>query len=90
LERRVTKQLCPPPPPPIKFAPSSPPQRQLTPPTCIITQAKLSAAHAVALQVKINVECRFVRDVLRGDDVTEMRVKLISAPPETYPYQDDD
>jgi hypothetical protein len=41
-------------------------------------------------QVKINVECRFVRDVLRGDDVTEMRVKLISAPPETYPYQDDD
>ena len=42
------------------------------------------------VQVKISVDCRFVRDVLRGDDVTEMRLKLISSSPETYPYQDDD
>ena len=41
-------------------------------------------------QVKINVECHFAKDVLHGDDVTEMRLKLISSLPETYPYQDDD
>ena len=42
------------------------------------------------LQVKINVECHFVKDALRGDAATEMRLKLISSSPETYPYQDDD
>lgn len=41
-------------------------------------------------QVKINVECHFVKDALRGDAATEIRLKLISSPPETYPYQDDD
>lgn len=38
----------------------------------------------------MNIDCTLVRDVLRGDDVTELRVKLISLGPETYPYKDDD
>lgn len=42
------------------------------------------------MQVKMNVECRFVRDVLKGDNVSEMRLKLKSIGSESYPYQDDD
>ena len=38
----------------------------------------------------MNVECSIVKDVLKGDDVTELRVKLLSSGPETYPYKDDD
>lgn len=41
-------------------------------------------------QVKMNVECTFVKDVLRGDDISELRLKLLSTGPESYPYQDDD
>lgn len=44
----------------------------------------------MCLQVKINVECSFVKDVLRGDDISELRLKLLSTGPESYPYQDDD
>ena len=38
----------------------------------------------------MNVECSIVKDVLKGDDVTELRMKLLSSGPETYPYKDDD
>lgn len=41
-------------------------------------------------QVNINVSCSFVKDVLRGDDVSELRLKLLSQMHETYPYKDDD
>jgi len=37
----------------------------------------------------MDVECTFVRDVLQGDDVYEMRLKLLSSSPETYPFKDD-
>ncbi|KAL4422528.1 hypothetical protein ABPG75_008725 [Micractinium tetrahymenae] len=40
--------------------------------------------------VNMDVECTFVRDVLQGDDVYEMRLKLLSSSPETYPFKDDD
>ncbi|BDA42448.1 Trafficking protein particle complex subunit 3 [Coccomyxa sp. Obi] len=40
--------------------------------------------------VNINVSCNFVKDVLRGDDVSELRLKLLSQMHETYPYKDDD
>ena len=40
--------------------------------------------------VNMDVECSFLKDALRGDDATEIRMKLISAKPETYPFKDDD
>ena len=40
--------------------------------------------------VNVEVECTFVKDALRGDDSTEIRLKLISATPEVYPFKDDD
>ncbi|KAK9835170.1 hypothetical protein WJX81_003039 [Elliptochloris bilobata] len=41
-------------------------------------------------QVSINTECSFVRDVLRGSDVSELRLKLLSLNKEEYPFKDDD
>lgn len=38
----------------------------------------------------MDVECAFVRDVLRGDDVYEIRLKLLSSSTEAYPFKDDD
>lgn len=40
--------------------------------------------------VNMTVECSFVRDALRGDDTTEMRLKLVTAGAEQYPFKDDD
>eukprot|EP00898_Chlorokybus_atmophyticus_P002277 jgi/Chlat1/304/Chrsp1S03181 len=40
--------------------------------------------------VNMKVECQFVRDVLRGDDANEIRLKLIEIVPEEYPFKDDD
>jgi hypothetical protein len=40
--------------------------------------------------VNIEVECEFVKDALRGDDTTEMRLKLVAAHAEQYPFKDDD
>lgn len=42
------------------------------------------------VQVNINASCNFVKDVLRGDDVSEMRLKLLSQKSEVYPYTEDD
>ncbi|ONM12508.1 uncharacterized isoform X2 [Zea mays] len=40
--------------------------------------------------VSMKAEVTWVRDMLRGDDAYEMRVKLIKQVPEEYPYKDDD
>ncbi|CAD6261855.1 unnamed protein product [Miscanthus lutarioriparius] len=40
--------------------------------------------------VSMKTEVTWVRDMLRGDDAYEMRVKLIKQIPEEYPYKDDD
>ena len=55
--------------------------------------AKLYVASDVfrgCLQVKMKVDCNIVKDVLKGDEVTELRVKLLSIENEIYPYKDDD
>lgn len=39
----------------------------------------------------MDVECVFVKDMLRGDDVYEMRLRLLTPPaPEAYPFKDDE
>ena len=45
---------------------------------------------SLLMQVNINASCHFVKDVLRGDDVSEMRLKLLSQKSEVYPYTEDD
>ena len=42
------------------------------------------------VQVNINVECAFVKDMLQGDDVYEMRLKFLQQNAESYPYKDED
>lgn len=42
------------------------------------------------VQVNINVECKFVKDMLQGDDVYEMRLKCLRQNAESYPYKDED
>ena len=41
-------------------------------------------------QIGIKVDVNFVKDMLRGDDVYEMRVVLIEAVPDEYPFKDDE
>lgn len=38
----------------------------------------------------MRTEVKFVRDLLRGDDAYEIRLKLVEQVPEEYPYKDDD
>mmetsp|Transcript_14455 Transcript_14455/g.25536 ORF Transcript_14455/g.25536 Transcript_14455/m.25536 type:complete len:182 (-) Transcript_14455:70-615(-) len=40
--------------------------------------------------VGMHVQCRFLRDMLKGDDAFEIRVKLTEQQPEHYPFKDDD
>ncbi|KAL5972760.1 hypothetical protein ACLOJK_039566 [Asimina triloba] len=40
--------------------------------------------------VSMKTEVTWVRDMLRGDDAYELRVKLLKQVPEEYPYKDDD
>ena len=44
----------------------------------------------IAVQVNMHVTCHFVRDVLWGDDVTELRLKLTSQGAESFPFKNDD
>ncbi len=41
------------------------------------------------MQIQYKVEVRFVRDVLRGDDSTELRVRLVELLQETAAQDDD-
>ena len=41
-------------------------------------------------QVNIRVECTIAKDTLKGDDATELRLKLLSQEAESYPFKDDD
>lgn len=41
-------------------------------------------------QVSMRTEVKFVRDMLRGDDVFEIRLKLLEQMPEEYPYKNDE
>mmetsp|Transcript_32217 Transcript_32217/g.91391 ORF Transcript_32217/g.91391 Transcript_32217/m.91391 type:complete len:181 (+) Transcript_32217:293-835(+) len=40
--------------------------------------------------VGMQVQARFVRDVLKGDDAFEIRLRLHEHQPEDYPFKDDD
>jgi len=40
--------------------------------------------------VNISVDCAFVKDVLRGDDTYEIRLKLLSQSQEQYPFNESD
>ncbi|KAK1284795.1 hypothetical protein QJS10_CPB21g00867 [Acorus calamus] len=40
--------------------------------------------------VSMKTEVTWVRDMLRGDDAYELRVKLLKQVPEEYPYKDDE
>ncbi len=58
----------------------------------------MSASHARAAdcllivwyQVNIRVECTIAKDTLKGDDATELHLKLLSHGAESYPFKDDD
>ena len=41
-------------------------------------------------QIGIKVDVNFVRDMLRGDDAYEMRVVLVEAVPDEFPFKDDE
>jgi hypothetical protein len=41
-------------------------------------------------QVNIEVDVRFVRDMLKGDDAYELRVCLKEHKDESFPFKDDD
>eukprot|EP00850_Spirogloea_muscicola_P001017 SM000004S14887 [mRNA] locus=s4:28199:29463:- [translate_table: standard] len=40
--------------------------------------------------VSMRTEAKFVRDVLRGDEASEIRLTLLEQVPEEYPYKDDE
>lgn len=44
----------------------------------------------IHVQVSMKTEITWIRDVLRGDDVFELQVKLLKQVPEEYPYKDDE
>ena len=44
----------------------------------------------ICLQVNIRVECTVAKDTLKGDDATELHLKLLSQEAESYPFKDDD
>lgn len=41
-------------------------------------------------QIGIKVDVNFVKDMLRGDDAYEMRVVLVEAVPDEFPFKDDE
>jgi len=42
------------------------------------------------LQVSLRVQATIERDVLKGDEVTEIRLRLLERIPEEYPFKDDE
>lgn len=62
------------------------------PRTCeglVYGQMLCGAIRGAMEQVNLRVEVRFVRDMLRGDDAYEIRLKLLEQTQEVYPYKDD-
>ena len=53
---------------------------------CTLPTASLPA---LPRQVNIDVECTWVRDMLRGDDAYEMRLKMLASHNESYPFKDE-
>ena len=51
---------------------------------------KVSLIHGMCLQVNIRVECSIAKDTLKGDDATELHLKLLSLEAESYPFKDDE
>jgi len=47
-------------------------------------------ARSATGQVLLRVEVKFVRDMLKGDNAFEMRMKLVEHMGEEYPYKDTD
>lgn len=43
----------------------------------------------VEQQVNMKVECTYVKDVLKGDDVSELRIKLLAQSAEINPINDE-
>lgn len=56
----------------------------------IVQTYKAHAAWNDCLQVNIRVECTVAKDTLKGDDATELHLKLLSQEAESYPFKDDD
>lgn len=44
----------------------------------------------LSMQVNIKVECSIAKDSLKGQDSTELYLKLLSQETESYPFRDDD
>lgn len=44
----------------------------------------------LSMQVNIKVECSIAKDSLKGQDNTELYLKLLSQEAESYPFKDDD
>lgn len=42
------------------------------------------------LQISLRVQVTVERDVLKGDDLTAIRVRLLEQIPEEYPFKDDE
>jgi hypothetical protein len=42
------------------------------------------------LQVSMRTEVKIVKDMLKGDDMYEIRLRLIETMPEELPYKDDE
>ena len=61
-------------------------------PATILRQPEVAAktGPCICLQVNVMVECAFVKDVLKGDDAYELRLKFLVQAAETYPYRDED
>eukprot|EP00270_Netrium_digitus_P017598 TRINITY_DN6501_c0_g1_i3.p1 TRINITY_DN6501_c0_g1~~TRINITY_DN6501_c0_g1_i3.p1 ORF type:complete len:127 (+),score=48.77 TRINITY_DN6501_c0_g1_i3:210-590(+) len=43
----------------------------------------------ITARVSLRIEAQFVRDMLKGDEAFEIRVKLLEQVAEEYPYKDD-
>ena len=46
-------------------------------------------AYVSCTQIQMRVEAKFVRDVLHGDDVTEIRLRLLEVLEDEAPPEDD-
>ncbi|KAG6387401.1 hypothetical protein SASPL_152588 [Salvia splendens] len=55
----------------------------------VFKQLRLIRAKEVE-EVSMKTEVTWLRDMLRGDDVFELQVKLLKQVPEEYPYKDDE